>query len=430
MGNGGYDVTSYDVFLAYQESGSVRSSTKIESVADTDGGTPASGLPLGRFNLDFRGPEVVQVLVDGAPAQWNRAGQELRITPAEPIADGTPFETIVRYEGRPRQISNPDGSEDGWTETSDGVVALGEPQAVPSFLPVSDHPTDKALWEIELRVPERLTGISNGLLQGDIIRSGGKTATRWTVNQPMASYLVVIAIGRFRVDRGVVRGTPYLAAVDRSFKRSSLDALADKTREAHRFLEDVAGPYPFDATGGLIDPAALGFALENQTRSYYPSSPGLSLVIHEVAHQWYGDSVSVAEWDEIWLNEGFATYMEWLFEEENGGESAAERLAREYENNGPGAGVWNPAPADPEGPENLFDDSVYDRGAMALQVLRQEIGNADFREVLERWAQENEFGNVTTEDLYDLIDDVTGAPRPDLFDEWLYEPGKPSCPSC
>ncbi|MDQ3730186.1 MAG: M1 family peptidase, partial [Actinomycetota bacterium] len=246
----------------------------------------------------------------------------------------------------------------------------------------------------------------------------------------MASYLALAAIGEFRVDKGEVAGLPYVGAVDRNLGESVVDDLRERTEVAHEFLETVAGPYPFTATGGIVDPSSLGFAMETQSRSYYPGPPNQQLVIHEVAHQWYGNSVSVNRWKEIWLNEGFATYMEWLYEEEEGGESAAERFERIYAQNGPSSSIWNPPPADPGGPENLFAGSVYDRGALALQVLRQEIGNSDFREVLERWATENEYGTADTQALYELIEDVTHNPRPDEFDEWLYEPGKPSCETC
>jgi aminopeptidase N len=170
--------------------------------------------------------------------------------------------------------------------------------------------------------------------------------------------------------------------------------------------------------------------METQGRPYYPNPPPLQLVIHEMAHQWFGDSVSVDRWKEIWLNEGFATYMEWLYQEEHGGESAQDRFERVYGANGPGSSLWDPPPANPGGPADLFAGSVYDRGAMALQVLRKEIGNADFREVLETWAQDNAYGNASTEDLYDLIETVTGDPRPDSFDEWLYDSGKPTCSTC
>lgn len=431
MGNTGYDVQHYDVKLRYRESRQVRATTLVEAVADTDGGNPEAGAPMDRFDLDFRGPKVTLLEVNGQKAKFRRKGQELIVSPKSPLPDGDTFTTEVRYEGRPGQILNPDGSRDGWTETRDGVVALGQPQAVPTFLPVNDHPTDKASFEIELEVPRELTGISNGVL---VVRSRSErtTTTVWRQDEPMASYLAMVAIGRFEIDRGMAAGIPYFGAVDdRAFTRGDLKRLHENTRVAHRFLETVAGPYPFSATGGIADPSSLGFALENQSRSYYPGPPTRQLVIHEVAHQWYGDSVSVAEWDEIWLNEGIATYMEWLYvERERGsGESVADRFDRIYENNPASADrVWNPPPADPGGPENLFAGSVYDRGAMALQVLRQEIGNGDFNEVLKRWAIENADGNVTTQDFYDLISDVTGDPRPQSFDDWLYEPGKPDRP--
>ncbi len=428
MGNTGYDVQSYDVDLKYQRSGKIKAKTTIDAVADTDGGNPGTGGPLVRFDLDYRGPEVTKVSV-GAEATFSRSGQELVINPAANIPDGSPFEVVVRYAGRPKQVLNPDGSKDGWTDTSDGAIALGEPQQTPSWVPVNDHPTDKAAWHFRFTTPRKLTAISNGELV-EKTREGRRMVTEWDQPDPMPSYLALVAIGKFRIDKGEVGGVPYLGAVDRKLDSAVVDMLRARTEVAHDFLEAVAGPYPFANTGGLVDPSSLGFAMETQTRSYYPSSPPLQLVIHEVAHQWYGDSVSVDRWKEIWLNEGFATYMEWLYEEETGGETVAERFVRVYNANGPSSALWDPPPADPGGAANLFAGSVYDRGALALQVLREEIGNADFREVLMTWAQEGQFENRSTEDLYELIQDVTGESRPDEFDIWLYEPGKPACGAC
>jgi len=396
------------------------------AAADTDGGNPSAGPPLKRFNLDFRGPKVSRVRVDGEPATFHRRGQELIVKPSAPIGDDLAFEVKVNYRGRPRPVSNPDGTRDGWTETSDGVVALGEPQAVPTFAPVNDHPTDKATWRVKLVVPKELLGISNGVLIKNE-RRGGTRTTVWQEAEPMASYLAMITIGRYRIDAEPLDGADYFAAVDRSMSEAALETLRERTLKATDFMETVAGPYPFSATGGVVDPSGLGFALENQTRSYYPSMPSMDLVVHEVAHQWYGNSVSVRRWKQIWLNEGFATYMEWLYDEETGGTTTAARFAAEYERPARSS-FWEVPPARPGGPGNLFADAVYDRGAMALQVLRSEIGDVDFREVLERWATENADGNVTTADLYALILDVTGSPRPDAFDAWLYDEGKPAAP--
>jgi aminopeptidase N len=432
MGNTGYDVESYDVNLKYQRSGKIKAKTTIQAVADTDGGAPSPGPGLVQFDLDYRGPRVTRIEIDGAEQpDFAREGQELIIpTPnLDPIGDGDSFVVEVRYKGRPKQVSNPDGSKDGWTETGDGAVALGEPQQTPSWVPVNDHPTDKATWAFRFTTPRGLRAISNGALVSET-ETDTKTVTEWAQPEPMASYLALAAIGKFRVDQSTVGGVPYLGAVDRKLGGAALDSLREKTEVAHEFLETVAGPYPFANTGGIADPSSLGFAMETQTRSYYPNSPNPQLVIHEVAHQWFGNSVSVERWKDIWLNEGFATYMEWLYQEENGGESVADRFVRIWEANGPASSFWEPPPADPGGPQNLFAASVYDRGAMALEALRLEIGDADFFEVVETWAQSNEYGNASTEDLYALIETVTGEERPDIFDDWLYEDGRPACSIC
>ena len=429
MGNTGYDAEEYDVRLRYQRSGVVRSKTRIDAVVDTDGGSPAPGPALGSFHLDFRGPTVTQLEVNGLETSYTRQGQELIVQPDVAIPDGTAFQVFVRYKGRPRQVVNPDGSRDGWTETGDGAVALGEPQQTPSWIPVNDHPTDKATWRFEFDTPRGLLGISNGTLESKE-RDGERTVTKWAMTEPMASYLALAGIGDYRLDQGEVAGLPYLAAADRDLENRRADALRAHTEAAHEFLEEVAGPYPFSVTGGIVDPSPLGFAMETQTRSYYPNPPNRQLVIHEVAHQWFGNSVSVERWRDIWLNEGFATYMEWLYEEVRGGESVAERFERIYSANAAGSAFWNPPPGDP-GPERLFAGSVYDRGGMALHVVREEIGDDDFFEVVETWAQSNEFGNASTEDLVDLIESVV-EPDPNLeeFEDWLYEEGKPACSFC
>ena len=171
MGNTGYDVQSYDVDLKYGRSGKVTTTTVIEAVADTDEGAPASGPKMAAFNLDFRGPRITGLEVEGEPALYDRAGQELKIEAPEPIADKRSFEVAVTYKGRPEQVDNPDGSKDGWTYTEDGAVGLGEPQQTPSWIPVNDHPTDKATWHFVFRTPRGVMGISNGTLDSRTGRS-------------------------------------------------------------------------------------------------------------------------------------------------------------------------------------------------------------------------------------------------------------------
>ena len=427
-GNGYYQVEHYDLRLNYNPTSEfLRAAATIEAVADTPG---ASGPPLGRFNLDYRGPAIKSVTVDGEKAARARRGQELSITPATPLGDGDGFTVEVRYAGEPKPVTDPDGSKDGWTVTEDGAVALGEPRGSPAWFPCNDHPTDKASYRIRITTSQNRVGISNGSLVKRE-RHGRRTTTVWEQPEPMASYLALVAIGFFDVDRGTLGGYRYLGAIDSSDPRAAghLRRLRERSRRAHEFLPGVAGAYPFAATGGVVDPSALGYALETQGRPYYPGPPSQDLVVHELAHQWFGNSVSPAEWDEIWLNEGFATYMEWLYTEEHGARSAGRQFDDLYAAHGPeDDNFWSPPPAAVPGPELLFDGAVYVRGAMALQVLRERIGDQDFFRILLEWATENEGGAVTTDDFRAKIADVTGEPVPELFERWLTQPGKPPAP--
>ena len=422
-GNTGYQVDRYALKLRYSpRTDKLRARARIEAVVETAG--PA----LGRFNLDYRGPRIKSLRVNGEPADHRRSGQELIVTPDAPLEDGSGFAVVVRYAGKPRQVTDPGGGKEGWTKTPDGAIALGEPRGSPAWFPCNDHPTDKASFRIAITTPRPAMGISNGRLV-DRRRTKRKITTVWEETGPMATYLALAAIGRFELDRRRIAGIPYLGAADRGFKARALRKLRQRSRRAHAVLGDVAGSYPFAATGGVIDPSSLSYALETQGRPYYPGPPSQDLVVHELGHQWYGNSVSPARWSEIWLNEGFATYMEWLYAERKGGRDAARRFDELYAaHDADDSDFWNPPPAAVPGPEKLFDGTVYDRGAMALQVLRELIGDPDFFRILEEWATENAGGTVTTQDFRQKITSVTLAPVPGLFEDWLTQPGKPAAP--
>ena len=204
-----------------------------------------------------------------------------------------------------------------------------------------------------------------------------------------------------------------------------------KSARITAWLERELGDYPFATTGGLVTSLDVGFALENQTRPTYPGFASTGLIVHELAHQWFGDSVAVARWRDIWINEGFATYMEVRYTETHGGPSTNRWLHRVYRDHGSGDQLWDLDIADPCADQtpcpffSLFDHSVYQRGAMTLAALRNVIGTDDFRGLLRRWVRVNEGGNATVEHFEGMAEAVSGEELDAFFDAWLRSGEKP-----
>ncbi|HYH91788.1 MAG TPA: M1 family aminopeptidase [Candidatus Saccharimonadales bacterium] len=197
------------------------------------------------------------------------------------------------------------------------------------------------------------------------------------------------------------------------------------------FLAEQFGPYPFGEAGGVVDdPEGLGFALETQTRPIYArdffdsAESGDAVVVHELAHQWYGDSLTIGRWQDIWLNEGFATYAEWLWSEDQGLGTAQEIFDFWATVFPPEDEFWQLTIGDP-GPDRLFDFAVYIRGGMTLHALRGIVGDADFFEILQTWASTRAGTNVTTPEFIALAESISGQDLDAFFDRWLFTPGYP-----
>ena len=422
-GNGGYDVSHYDLDLDYTPGTDVLvGRAAIAATATID---------LDRFNLDFREPlRVTSLSVNGSPASFDHSGQELVITPAAQIPNGAQFTVEVAYRGKPKPVKDPDGSFEGWIATKDGSYAPNEPQGSPSWYPCNDYPTDKATFDVAVTVPDGVKAISNGTFQGKT--SGGDSATwRWVEDQPMATYLATVATGKFKITRTDAAPAPGLFAVDPAVRRHTQKPKEaakplEQTPETTGYLAEQFGAYPFDALGGIVDRVPkIPYALETQSRPSYTELPGTGLIVHEMAHQWFGNSVSLSSWNEIWLNEGFATFAEWLYAEDHGGPSGRKIFKQLYEIPNRNDELWRPPPGDPGGPKRMFAESIYDRGAMTLQALREKIGNDSFFRVLRAWVSQHAYGNVTTPEFIALAERESGQELDEFFDIWLYEPEKP-----
>jgi aminopeptidase N len=418
-GNGGIDVADYALALAYDPATRRLDGTATLTVKATQ--------DLSRFDLDLRGFTLGTVTVDGAPAGVTRDGQELQITPAKPLRSGRTFTVVVPYAGTPQAVTDPDGSTEGWVVTEDGAAVVNEPQGSPAWYPVNDTPRDKATFTIAMTVPTGLTAVGNGALVSQEPRGDGRTTFTWRERFPMAPYLATITLGRFDVTTGVTpRGVRTYVAVDPT-QASSAAASLRKLPDMVDFLVDLYGPYPFEEAGAIVDNApGIGYSLETQTKPFFDDAPDEVTVLHELSHQWFGDAVTLTQWPDIWLHEGFATWSEWIWTERQGQKSAAQQLKQLENTPSSNTAFWAPAPGDPGGPANLFDGTVYDRGGMTLEALRERIGDATFFALLRTWYGQHRYRNVTTTQFIALAEQLSGKDLGGFFQAWLYDPGKPS----
>ncbi len=362
MGNGGYDALHYALDLELDVAGgSIRAGTAtIEAVALID---------LCAFNVDFRGLDIAAITVDGAPATFSRRGAELTVTPAQPLAPGQRFTLDVAYAGKPLgmdaptvgslvldvlgalsgvgQKPDPTAAEQygsGWWDGRDAIFIAGEPRGSETWFPANAHPADKATYTLRLTVDEPFSVVANGLLV-DTIRQSGKVTTVWDSPDPMATYLVTFHAGRLdMIEREGPHGIPLRLAFAEGVGQGQR-VMFDRLPGMITYFETVFGPYPFAAAGGTVVDAPILFALETQTIPTYGSLPFVdvtaltdeerksqeSLVAHEMAHQWFGNTVSVLRWRDIWLNEGFASYAQVLWIERTEGVTARNRyVAQRY----------------------------------------------------------------------------------------------------
>jgi aminopeptidase N len=435
-GNSGYDVAHYLLDVTYDPATDVLTGTAtITATATQD---------LSRFNLDLVGMTVHAVTVDDKQARFSRTDDhELVITPQHKLRSGETFEVVVEYSGVPTTFQIPVSPEltleSGFIHTDDGALVVGQPESATAWFPVNDHPVDAATYTFVVTVPTGLDVVAVGEPVGTPVVEGAWTTHTWEATDPMASYLTGLGIGEFDISDRVEDGLRVIDAVDPDLDpalREMIDVSFARQTEILDLLAGWFGPYPYDTVGGIVDDYPILFALETQTRPIYSylfwelggQFLGDIVVVHELAHQWFGDDLRLERWQDIWLNEGFATYSEWLFLEAEGVVTAQEIFESSYAFFSDAPSFWELVIGDP-GPVQLFDGPVYERGAMTLHALRLTIGDEAFFELVRRWAAENAGETVTTDEFIALAEEVSGQELDELFELWLFTPEQPPLPA-
>ena len=444
LGNGGYDALHYDVDLRYA------TSAPTQPIDGTVTMVARATQALSRFDLDFAGASVGAVAVNGQHASFRRVGEELVITPRQPIRNGDTFlVTVSHYVAVPTAPDNSDFSTEAFFYTPDGSATAGQPNFAHYFLPSNDHPSDKATFDFRFDVPAGETAVANGVLAAKWT-SAGRTHWVYVQRQPMATELIQLAVGNYDITPdGIQSGVPVRDVTAKPITAQILPDLQPFTGPQLAWLQARVGRYPFDLYGSLVVQADLGFALETQTLELIDTSwfddfdQGVwePTELHEMTHMWFGDSVSPKTWSDLWLNEGHASWYEFLYAEQKGeladdtqdypdptGYATFDELMKAVYAHGDQWRHDSGPVAAPTSADTLFDLQRYHGGALVLYALRQVVGAATFQRIERAWVQRYAGQSASTDDFIALASQVSGRNLTGFLRNWLYGTKTPPMP--
>lgn len=383
---------------------------------------------LDAFRLDLSGLDVSSVRVNGTPAEFRQKDGKLAVRPKARIAAGDAFEVVVAYAGAPKPIEDPTDPAYrlGWFAFRGGTYVVSEPVGASTFFPANDEPTDKATFSFAVTVPDGYEAVANGVLEGAGRVAGGRRFV-WRMDQPMTTWLATVQVNRYALLKTSTAGGLPLRIYTTAGAGPDDDERYARAKAMIPFIETIAGPYPFESYGSVtVDDPILNYALETQAMSTFPSGAAdEGLVAHELAHQWFGNAVSVRRWADIWLAEGYATYFETLWPNRRNAADFNRAMRGLYDF----AVDRKLGPAVVEDGTQIFSDRVYVRGALTLYALRLKIGPQAFNAVTRAFVDRFRGGNATSKDFIRTAVEVSGdGSVRELLRAWLYDQPVPPLP--
>lgn len=429
----GVDVENYRFELTLSDDTDVVTGRATVSIRFTTNGVTEVPLDLVGVGGDGRGMSVTAVSSSGSPVTFSHAEHLLMITLAESGRAGQRADLVVEYAGIPASglVAGPNRYGDR-TFFSDNW-----PNRARHWLPTIDHPYDKAMNEMVVTAPAHYQVVSNGVLIETTDGPNGTRTTHWRNSVPIATWLYVLGVARFAVQHvDDFEGRPIQTWVYRQDRAAGFHDFAVPTKAAMEFYDEYVGPFAYEKLANITSPVTGG-GMEAATAIMYHESSVTgdrsvrwrNVIIHEVAHQWFGNAVTESDWDDVWLSEGFATYFTLLFIEHAYGRdefvaglrSSAERVFAQYESDPEYRIVHD----DLSDMRRVTSGATYQKGSWILHMLRTTMGDEAFWSGIRAYYARHMNGNATTADFRTAMEEASGLDLADFFRQWLYSGGNP-----